>query len=267
MRSWIIERDIFPENEAKLEAVLGDRITWAKMNINGPEFSRRPVEGSICYATHTMGRRLQTSHGAISWLYEAVYDCHYYLPHFQGFALNNPHIFVERGTIHMLLDALDAGETKFFIKENSGYKNFTGLTGTAKSLERDLDRVFDTELLMLAPAKQIGAEWRYVITSDPLRDEPHQILTSSPYGELKSSADPTDFVRIVLNDPRVRSYDSAPMWTLDVCELPAENGCLQNTLTARFAVVEVNSLLSAGWYDCDVGLIAETVDKIAGSLL
>ena len=257
MRSWIIERDIFPENEEKLVSLLGDRITWAKTTINGPEFSREPVEGSICYATHTMGRRLQASHKAICWLYEEFYDCHYYLPHFQGFALNNPHIFVERGTIHMLLDALNAGETKFFIKENSGYKNFTGLTGTVKSILPELDRVFDTEMLLLSPAKQIGAEWRYVITTNPLGDEVHQILTSSPYGELKSSADPTDFVRTVLNDPRVRSYDSAPMWTLDICELHG----------GEFAVVEVNSLLSAGWYDCDVGLIVETIDKIVSSSL
>jgi hypothetical protein len=253
MRDWIVEHDIFPENEEKLVSLLGDRIIWAKMTINGPEFSREPMRGSICYATHTMGRRLQTSHGAISWLYDHVYDCHYYLPHFQGFALNNPHIFVERGTLHMFLDKVDIGETKFFIKENSGYKNFTGLTGTAKSLQHDLDRVFDDELLMLAPAKQIGAEWRYVITTDPLGDEVHQILTSSPYGELKSSSDPTEFVQNVLRTPSVRSYDSAPAWVIDICELP----------DGEFAVVEVNSLLSAGWYDCDVEKIVNFIESIA----
>lgn len=252
MRSWIIERDIFPENEAKLEALLGDRITWAKMTIDGPEFSRRPIDGSICYATHTMGRRLQASHGAISWLYDEIYDCHFYLPHFQEFALNNPHFFVERGTIHMLLDKLGMGETKFFIKENSGYKNFTGFAGTADNILPELDRVFDTEMLMIADAKQIGAEWRYIVTTDPLREEPHQILTSSPYGELKSSADPTEFVRNVLRTPSVRSYNSAPAWTLDVCELP----------DGGFAVVEINSLLSAGWYDCDVEKIVNFIESV-----
>jgi hypothetical protein len=39
-------------------------------------------------------------------------------------------------------------------------------------------------------------------------------------------------------------------WTMDVCEHQG-----------HFRVMEINSLLTAGWYDCDVSRIVEEVEK------
>jgi len=248
---WVIQKDTFSENEDKLVSILGDRIIWCEHHIDGTTFSRDPGEGFIFYGSIVLGRRLQSSHKAICWLYDHAYDCTHYLPKFHKFALNNPHIFIEAGGLKRLQQDV-LGETKYFIKENSGYKYFTGAIHD-KYLQADLDKVFDEELLLLAPIKKIGAEWRFVILSNEIDDIPHKIITHSLYGEIQSEINPYHFVDRILTDPKICSYQPAPMWTLDICE--TETG---------FAVVEVNCLLAAGWYDCDIAKIVENVDLVVG---
>lgn len=232
----MVEEDVFGENEEKLKEILGDRLICMKYKIDGPTFSKSPATDYIFYGSPVIGRRLQRSQGpkALSWLYDSVYDCNYYLPYFQGLALNNPHMFVESGTLSLLAEFLENPE--WFIKENSGYKTFTGLvsSGPIKT------GLFQHELLMLAQKKPIEAEWRFVIKDD-------SVLTYSAYGDnMQCGKEAEEFAKTCLST----GYDPAPMWTLDICR---SNGA--------YKVLEVNSLLSAGWYDCDVRAIVEAVDE------
>jgi hypothetical protein len=232
-REWVVEEGVFDENEDKLREILGDRLILAKYTINGPTFSKSPVTDYIFYGTHTLGRRLQRSKDAkaICWLYDKVYDCNYYLPFFGGYALNNPHLFVEAGTFHLLRDSLSS--PSMFVKQNSGYKTFTGLVVNSE-IPTDLYR---DELLMLAPVKPVELEWRFVISKG-------SVLTQSPYGDILDSGphmeEAKEFAKAVITT----DYDPAPMWTLDICRSEG-----------AYKVVEVNSLLSAGWYNCDIAKI------------
>ena len=232
---WVVEKDVFEENEPQLVEILGDRLSWVSYGINGPTFSKSPVTDYIFYGSPVIGRRLQKAHGpkALSWLYDYVYDCNYYLPYFQGLALNNPHMFVESGTLSLLAEFLENPE--WFIKQNSGYKTFTGMVGSG-GIETGL---FHHELLMLAQKKPIEAEWRFVIKDN-------SVLTYSAYGDnMQCGKEAEEFAKTCLST----GYDPAPMWTLDICRSEG-----------AYKVLEVNSLLSAGWYDCDIRAIVEAVD-------
>lgn len=232
-KEWVIEEGVFEENEDKLKEILGDRLVWAKYTVNGPTFSKSPVTPYIFYGTSVLGRRLQRE-GAICWLSDRVYDCNYYLPFFGKMALNNPHMFVESGTFPLLAESL--GDVEWFVKQNSGYKTFTGMTCVG-AIDTGL---FPEELLMLAPKKPIEAEWRFVIREN-------SVLTFSSYGDItECGIEAQKFAETCLSTP----YDPAPMWTLDICRSEGS-----------YKVLEVNSLLSAGWYDCDIRAIVEAVDE------
>jgi len=231
---WVIQKNIFWENEDELTNILGDRLIWVEYGIDGPIFSNSPDCRYIFYGSHTLGRRLQKQ-GAICWLYDKVYDCSYYLSRFGGLALNYPHILIDYGSLPLLIDVIG---TSFFIKQDSGYKDFTGEVYSTSPMN-----LFPEDLLLLAPIQKIGSEWRAVISEGKL-------LTFSQYGDISSSENPTNFINSVLDEVKDR-YDPAPMWTLDVC-----------TVDEGFKVVEVNSLFSAGWYDCDIELIINTAEKI-----
>jgi hypothetical protein len=237
MREWVVEQGVFEENEQKLRDILGERFISVKYTINGPTFSRSPVSDYVFYGTSVLGRRLQKSkgHKAICWLWDKVYDCNYYLPYFGKLALNNPHILVEAGTFPLLWESI--GLESAFVKQNSGYKTFTGMV-----MDKFIDpELYSDDLLMLSPVRPIEAEWRFVIHNG-------STLTYSSYGDIISCGDEAkSFVESVLGQVQ---YDPAPLWTLDICK---SNG--------DYRVLEVNSLLSAGWYDCDVKKIVEAVDE------
>lgn len=181
----------------------------------------------------------------ITWAYDEVYDCSYYLPYFGKYALNNPHLFVEYGSFNQL-KKLVLEDADFFIKQNCGYKYFTGRVYDQYT-DEDLKLLYHNDLLLLSESQQIFGEWRCVIKSTPCG---HDLLTLSPYGDDEgNSKGLVNFVHEVLE--YVEDYSPAPMWTLDICRHGDD-----------FKAVEVNSLLSAGWYDCNIELIIDTVESI-----
>jgi hypothetical protein len=34
---WVVEKDVFEENEPQLVEILGDRLSWVSYGINGPD--------------------------------------------------------------------------------------------------------------------------------------------------------------------------------------------------------------------------------------
>jgi hypothetical protein len=234
MLKWAVQTGVFWENERQLKALLGDRFTSFEMTINGPSCDLEPP--FICYGSIPACRRLQKK-GAFSWVYDNVFDCNYYLPKLSRFALNADHLYIEAGCFHQVMKAL--GNPRVFIKENSGYKTLSGQV-TDKLEEHMLPH----ELLLLAPPKAIGAEWRFVISDG-------KVLTGSLYSDIKSERfdEAAFFAQSVIDQTEL---DPAPVWTIDICE--SENS---------LKVVEINSLMSAGWYESDVAKIVAEVDRLA----
>jgi hypothetical protein len=223
----VYQTEVFPEDYDVLHSEF-DIIT-CESSIDGPIFSQEVSGPFLFRGSIPIGRRItKTMPRAITWLYDKVYDCNKYLPQLGLNALNNPHMFCEAGTFHLLIQSIKYDN--IFIKDNNGYKSMSG--GKYEDIKYDLPILFPEELILMAPLKEIVAEWRFVI-SDMV------ILTGSPYPPTIEEVTPEieKFAETVLADLQ----EPAPMWTLDICRL--KNGSLK--------VVEINSLLSAGWYDCD----------------
>jgi hypothetical protein len=238
MLNWVVQKQVFEENYKAIKSVLKDRVIKFDHRITGAHFERDPGMGFIFYGSIAAGRQLQRTHNAICWLYDDVYDCSYYMHHFKGFLLNEEHSFITTGfSEEYLLDKPD-----MFIKENKGYKSFTGCVYDEMA-KYEISKLDKATLLLVAPKKEVDAEWRFVISDS-------KILTFSQYGSRIHPSDDgaVEFVNMVVNRC-LWAYDPAPIWTLDVA---ISNG--------RYYVLEVNSLLSAGWYNCEVEKIINAVD-------
>lgn len=236
---WLVERDIFTENEAKLEQILKNDLIYFSNSISGINFSQEVDPPFIVYGSIVACRKLQKT-GGISWLYDKVYDCNYYLHRFGNLALNNLHIYSTKSNLETLIDFF--GSKNLFIKENNGYKVFTGRVFDDQTLS-ELKLVYPEDFLLLAPKKPIENEWRFIVSEG-------KILTGSGYGDTKDCPpDAFDFAEKTLD---FVEYDPAPMWTLDICKSNDE-----------FKVLEANSLLSAGWYDADLTKIVSEVNRLA----
>ena len=234
----VFQCDVFPEDE---EALSSFDLVACRATVDGPVFSKELTGPFLFRGSIAVGRRItKTMPNAITWLYDKVYDCTNYLPSLGTKALNNPHILCEAGTLPILIEKIG---TNFFLKENSGYKYFTG--GEYADIKDYLQYCFYNDILLLSPIRSIVAEWRFVISD-------MAILTSSPYGDTlrEATRGATSLVEEVLVD----FIEPAPMWTIDVCELAS----------GEFKIVEINSLLTAGWYDCDRTKIVADLKRIAG---
>lgn len=242
-QQWAVERGVFPENEKSLEQILGDRLVYFTNSIDGFEFEKDIRTPFIVYSSIVAGRKLLRAKNCINWLYNSVYNCNYYLHKFGNLALNNIHIYTTKANLPNLIDMF--GKEQLFIKENSGYKTFTGQVFDHGTMQ-DLQLVYPEDFLLLAPKKSIEKEWRVVISDG-------KPLTGSGYPDTKECGqDVLDFAEKCV---KLSEYDPAPMWTLDICQ---SNGELK--------VLEANSLLSSGWYFCDTEKIIKEVDRFVDNL-
>jgi len=232
MVTWILEKGVFPESESAISSLV-DVVYLEGMNPAMP----RSCESGIFYGSIPKLRRaFKLCPNVITWAYDKVYDCSYYSQFFGTEWINHKHIFIEAGNAPSFL--LDFAYGDVFIKQNSGWKNFTGhvYDDYTKSLLTDL--WFDDLLLVSRPI-EVTSEWRFVITSH----EEHKILTYSRYWDgTESESGLVQYVEKILK--MVEDYTPAPMWTLDI-----------GKTSMGFRVVEVNGLLAAGWYQCDAEAI------------
>lgn len=233
MKKWVVQKEVFPENYTRLKSILKDRMIDLRYKISGPHFESDPGMGFVFYGSIVAGRRLQRTHGAICWLYDYVYDCNVYMPYFKGRCINDDHVFISAGYF-------DAITYPCFVKQNSGYKEFTG-TVCDSQVKKEVSLLDPSTMLLVSTTKRVDAEWRFVVFDN-------NILTYSQYGSSIHHTDDgaCEFAKDTL---KLSDYSPAPLWTLDVV-----------LSDGKYYIMEVNSLLSAGWYNCDVSKIIEAVD-------
>lgn len=232
----VYEESVFPEDRDFILGC-GASVITCKFGIDGPEFSEEINGPFVFRGSIQLGRRLSKEFPeCISYLYDHVYDYSKYAIHINDLLLNDEYFYVEAANIHKMYERLGVD---FFVKENNGYKYVGG--GKYSDIKQDLDKCLPESLLMLAPLKEIGPEWRCVISGGKL-------LTYSSYGDIinpfpEEAQDVVDRCLSFLPEP-------APMWTLDLCRHQGE-----------IKVVEINSLLTAGWYDCNRQLIFQELQR------
>ncbi len=259
---WLIQRDVFPEHEEEMARILGKRAIFFKYTINGPSYEdgRSPSDRCLVRGSIQICRRLQAE-GHVAFMPDQVFDCSYYMGSFGCHALNWNHCYVTAGLFKQSHDVFIKGAfgESPFVKENSGYKGFTGRVFDEHTQD-DISKLWPYTLLMVAPEQFFTHEFRLVIAET---DEEASILTGSHYlGDFGMQPE-MDVVQLYgQNILDAIDYHPAPFWTLDICTVP---GCLIDS-EYSLKVLEVNSLLAAGWYDSDVEAIVNAVDTYVAGL-
>jgi hypothetical protein len=239
---WLVEANVFYENEEAIKSYLGDRVefinTFDVWSGKIPKFSD---EQRIFYGSINLGRFLSNTTDVVVWLPDKMFDYNHYAPHFGESLLNEDHVIIE-SAYFTKFKAKALVDFPFFVKDNAGYKNFTGRVYD-EFTDADINQLYPYELLVISPKKDVGSEWRFVIKST----ESHEVLTYSLYQDRGSSdIGLREYVDSLLAE---LTYYPTVFWTLDVCESDG-----------AYKIVEINSLLTAGWYQCDVPLILKEVE-------
>lgn len=134
---------------------------------------------------------------------------------------------------------------KFFIRPNSGRKIFTGTTLTKKWWSKELDiikslpnsNILDEDLVIISSCKSIQNEYRVLMYKK-------EIIDWCIY-EGNNNKTFADYFFI---DSLIKSIDFYPdlIYTIDIVR--SEN---------QYKILEINSAVSAGWYDMDYDKIVK----------
>lgn len=146
-------------------------------------------------------------------------------------------------------NTLHSSGGELWIRSISGSKQFTGGVFNAEQFKTEVDYLHQKDITDLkfvtSDPKIIGKEFRVVIVG-------HEVVSMSQYmdrGEPKTSwgvpLSVQTFSERWMNRHKMMFPDS---YVLDVCEFEDD-----------YKVVEVNNLLTSGWYDCDVEEIIRSI--------
>jgi len=148
--------------------------------------------------------------------------------------------------------------TVFFIRPDSGFKEFTGQTVildkplfgimTLDELQNTY-RVEDDLLCVIASAKHIEREWRVVIGDK-------KVITGCQYKhryELCESEDFPEKIKKYAEKIAQCDWEPARVYVMDIAE----------HLNGSQGLLEINSFSTSGLYKCDLSKIVTEVSKIA----
>jgi len=226
-QNWYIEDGVFEENSDNIRSHLGERAKFFTASITNPT----PNGIGIVYASIQIARRAQRE-GSFCMLPDSMFDYSQYWNRFD--VLNKEWIIAVPSQLRKLVKI-----QPLFVKEEKGYKSY--FTGSPVHDPSELDGLPEDLFLVCSSTKEIGAEYRCVVYNN-------EVITGSIYyGSQKRTL--TEAMEYANIQAQQAEFD-VPIYTIDVCEYEDS-----------FKVVEVNGLLCAGWYECDVGAIIDAVDE------
>lgn len=254
MMNWIIQ-DIFGEESLAFKKALEARGHSVKIT-NDPYEDIIPIEtfirGSHEFIDTCMKRMLDSQINPIYYDIEK-YSCSNYYYYFGTDLLNYDRIFIDYQTLifnkQLIFNAFPDSDT-FFIRPNSGKKILTGTRIGKKtwSEEREViaklpdTKIHYNDLLLVSTAKEILAEWRFVVIDG-------MIITGSQYSGDDKDYDLLD-LELFLARAISQSGFPEPIYTIDICLTPD-----------GYKIVEINSFASAGLYDMDYTTVVEGLEN------
>lgn len=157
--------------------------------------------------------------------------------------------------IHDLECCFTEDTPRLWIRCVSGSKNFSGGVFTKEEYMAELlyleQKCPDINLVVSTP-KIIGLEWRVLIIDD-------EVISASQYMDAGVPAYTSDVPKEVLKFAaswKIKNYFTVPgSYVLDICEYNEE-----------LKVVEINNLLTSGWYSCDVEKVVDRLYEVVGSI-
>jgi ATP-grasp domain, R2K clade family 2 len=175
--------------------------------------------------------------------------------------LNSDYVILPYGEVVRRLKRNKADNYSFswFIKPESGMKEFTGQVINTANLDDDLSKlsphasIDDDVLCVCAPPKNIKAEFRYVICEK-------KVITGSEYrwdDILDVRSDTHPLCDHMANKIASAEWQADTVYVCDVALVEDSNGFEQAK------VIELNAFSSSGLYACDTYKIVEAVSKAA----
>ncbi len=169
--------------------------------------------------------------------------CSTYFAYLGEHLLNKQYMMMPIGDFLRRWDDFNADITcnLWFIRPDSGAKPFTGNVvkpGEKLKIQSIIQSVGPETLVVIAPEKQISAEWRFVICD-------RKVITGCQYLPVESPhCPPLSF--------RLAGIIASQEWQPDLCYTVdiAESG-------GNMYLLEINSFSCSGFYDCDIASIVK----------
>lgn len=175
--------------------------------------------------------------------------CSTYFAHLGGHLLNKQYFMLPVGDLLRRWDDLVGHTTgnSWFIRPNSGAKPFTGYVvkpGERHKIESLIATIGPEVLVVVAPEKQIDAEWRFVICNG-------KVVTGCRYLPDESVFFPRSSLRLA---QAIASCKWQPDigYTVDIAES-----------SGKMYLLEINSFSCAGLYMCDLESIIRELSQAA----
>jgi len=265
--TWLIEADVFPNEDNRLIAELVRQKVPHVVTKFGKSYEEylQDFADNACIVFHgslqfgSLIRRKTNWTGIYCNL--PKFECLYYYPRFGEYLLNGEYIMLPFGDLDRRKDWLFntvGTEGKLFIRPSSGFKTFTGKVASLETWEKDF-KLFgfygvDPEaMVIVAPPAQIKQEWRVVVADN-------KIIAGSEYKTDEDWAKdtpvdklPEEIIEYAQSAVDYAQYNPDPVWTIDICKTD------QNQLK----VVEVGSFSCAGLYACDPAPVVAEVNNIS----
>lgn len=268
---WVIEKDIFQENLARLTKVLDKRgiphvqatyVPFASaIELDGVQPDGRPY---FVYGSLQLNRALQRNRipgwesGALMFCNLPAFECTRYFPCFGEHIVQKDYVMLPLGEMdrrkEFLFDTLGSNGC-LFVRPNDGFKSFCGQVISEDTWTRDMNTLklydaFPETLCIVARPQNILREWRLVIAE---QDDFQVVVAHSQYKHndqltilQETPKEVLTYAESLLNS----GYEPDSMWTMDIAETADGLGLL-----------EVGSLSAAGWYDCDLDAIVNHVER------
>ena len=169
-----------------------------------------------------------------------MYNYSYFSPAYIGHCLGRLALnYEDRIIFAKYVATLLTSDRSYHIKPTYEHKLFHGQVYTKELWAETYKEKFAEHRCNVSEVKPILKEWRFFVIDG-------KVISGSQYmvnGELEVSpgcpAEPKEFAQFMVD-----AWKPFPNFVIDVCSTPA-----------GYRVVELNSIHSSGWYDCDVDMI------------
>ncbi len=254
---WVIETEIFPEDENIFKALDKLHIEYKLYNINDCSMVYPDEDCVIFYGSLNTAKKLIKKSKWIPGVYYNIprYECRYYYAHLGKYLLNSNYIFIPFSELprqkEFLYEHLGYDRT-IFIRPDRADKPFTGTLVYKEHFDSKLDKLYNRikpeDLIVVSEPRNIKFEWRFVVVNG-------KIIAGSQYKE-------NDKIRFVSEYPK-EAFDFASYiasiyhpdvcWVCDICQ----------TKHDEFKIMEVGCFSCAGLYKCDLEIVVKAVSEAA----
>lgn len=191
------------------------------------------------------------------------YECTNYYKHFGFNLLNSEYVIMTVSetlrNINFLEEILGEKETgRIFIRPNSGLKPISGMVYINRFPHFVNDWSFvqhemnQDDLLIIAKAKQIKAEWRIVvIDGKPVTGSLYRNEGFVKFETVNENTDPDLFA---FASQMVNIYQPDLVYTMDIASEVDSN--------KKYSLLELNSFPHAGLYTCDMSIIVNEIKNL-----